>query len=143
MPAVSYKMGPGTFKLGTAGAFDVSCQVTNLIVAASENVESTDPIAVLCGETIDAEDTVTYSWTVSGKLVQDISATGVVDYTWDNKGTVVDFEFIPNTVGARKVTGEVRLVPLAVGGDVNSRPTSDFEWVVPAASGDPVLAAVA
>jgi len=143
MAVNSYKMGPGTFKLGTAGAFDVSCQVTSLIVSCSEKVDSDDPIDVLCGESIAGEESVTRSWTVSGTLVQDISATGVVDYTWDNAGDTVTFEFIPNTVGARKVTGEVRLVPLSVGGDVKSRPTSDFEWAIPSGSADPVLAAVA
>lgn len=139
MPVVSYKMGPGTFKLGTAGVMDVSCQVTNLIVSCSESVESTDPIPVLCGDEIPGEDTVSYAWTVAGTLVQDISSTGVVDYTWDNKGVTVDFEFIPNTVGGRSVTGEVRVIPLPVGGDVNARPTSDFEWQVPPDSADPVL----
>lgn len=143
MAVVSYKMGPGTFKLGTAGVMDVSCQVTNLVVSCEESVETSDPIPVLCGEEIPGEDTLTHAWTVAGTLVQDISATGVVDYTWDNKGVVVDFEFIPNTVDARKVTGEVRLVPISVGGDVKTRPTSDFTWAVPSDSPDPVLAAVA
>lgn len=139
MTVQSYKMGPGTFKLGEDGVKDVSCQVTSLIVAASENVDKDDDIDTLCGDSITGEESVTYTWTVSGNLVQDLAASGVVAYTWTNKGTVVDFEFIPNTVGDRAVTGQVRLVPISVGGDVKSRPTSDFEWQVPAASGDPVL----
>jgi hypothetical protein len=38
------------------------------------------------------------------------------------------------------VTGTVRLIPLAIGGEVPTRPTSDFEWVI---IGTPVFGAVA
>ena len=145
MAVQSFKMGPGTLKLGTAGAFDASCQVTSAQVAASENVDAEDPIDVLCGEQIEGDETVTLEWTLSGTFVQDLAAAGVVAYSWTNASDWVDFELIPNTAGARKITGRCRLVPLAAGGEVKTRPTSDFEWAAkgPGTAADPVLGNVA
>lgn len=143
MTVQSYKMGPGTLKLGTGGTTDVSCQVTSCRVAATENVDTDDDIPVLCGETVKGDETVTTTWELSGSFLQDLAAAGVVDYSWTNKMTWVDFTFIPNTVTARKVTGQCRLVPVQIGGDVKTRPTSDFTWSArgPAAADHPVFAA--
>lgn len=142
MAIVSTKLGPGTLKLGTAGAEDVSCQVRACSVNPTENVESAEAIPVLCGEEIAAEESVSYSYTLSGTVLQDLTAAGMVDYTWTNAGEEVDFEFIPVTALARKVTGTVRLVPLTIGGEVSKtdRITSDFEWTI---VGTPVFGAVA
>lgn len=138
MALKSFKMGDGTFKLGPAGVQDASCQVTNLRVECSENVASTDAVPVLCGEVLPAEDDVTLTWQISGNVVQDIDAADLVAYTWTNAMEQVEFTFVPNTVAARKVTGIVRLVPLTLGGDVKTRPRSDFTWQI---IGTPVMAA--
>lgn len=139
MAISSYKMGPGTLKLGTGGTEDASAQVTRCVVSTAESVSSTDDVIVLTGETLDGEDTVSLDWTLSGALLQDITSAGLIEYTWTNAGDEVDFEFIPNTAAGRKVTGVCRLVPLAVGGDANSRPSSDFEFKV---IGTPALGTV-
>lgn len=139
MPIKSFKMGPGTLRLGVAGVQDVSCQIRNCRVVPSENVTTTDDLVVLCGETLKGDSTATYTFTLEGTLVQDIDAAGVVAYTWDNRGDEVPVEFIPSTTEGRKVTGTVRLVPLVIGGDVAARNTSDFTWSFTV---DPVLAAV-
>lgn len=138
MTVNSFKMGPGTLKLGTAGAFDVSAQVTACTVAASESVDTEDDVPVLTGEVLTGDETVTLEWSVSGNFVQDIAVGGVVAYTWTNASDEVDFEFIPNTTAGRKVTGVCRLVPVSVGGDVKTKPRSDFEWAI---IGTPVLGA--
>jgi hypothetical protein len=71
--------------------------------------------------------------------VQDtLAAAGLVDFTWTNAGVNIPFKFIPATAIARKVTGTIRCVPLAIGGDVKKRNTSDWS---PAIIGTPVLAA--
>lgn len=139
MAVQSYKMGPGTLTLGTAGAEDVSAQVTNARVEPAEEVTTTDAIPVLSGEEIPAEDDVTHAFTLAGTFLQDITLGGVIDYTWTNAGDTVDFVFIPNTTAARQVSGQCRLVPLTVGGDVKSRPTTDFSWKV---IGTPTFGAV-
>ena len=127
MAIVSYKMGPGTLTLGT-GPLDVSCQVVSCVVSCSENVDTGETVDVLCGEQLTDEDTITYSWTLEATFVQDIAASASVAWSWTNKGTEQTFTFIPNTVGARKVTGTVIPVPISVGGAAKTRPTSDFTW---------------
>lgn len=139
MTVNSFKMGPGTLKLGTGGTFEVSAQTTALTVAASETVDTEDDVPVLTGDVLAGDETVSLEWTISGNFVQDIGVSGVVAYTWTNASDEVDFEFVPNTAAGRKVTGTCRLVPLALGGDVKTKPRSDFEWRV---IGTPVLGAV-
>jgi len=139
MPISSYKMGPGSFTIGAA-PLDVSCQVTSLVVTPTENVTTEDAVHVLCGDVLPASDTVDYSFTVGGTVLQDLAAAGVVDYTWTNMGDEVPFSFIPNTAADRSVTGTCRIIPLTIGGDVSTRPTSDFTWVV---IGTPVFGAAA
>ena len=139
MPISSYKMGPGSFTIGAA-PLDVSCQVTSLVVTPTENVTTEDAVHVLCGDVLPASDTADYTFTVSGTVLQDLAASGIVDYTWTNMGDEVPFEFVPSTADARSVTGTCRVVPLTIGGDVSSRPTSDFEW---ACIGTPVFGAAA
>lgn len=136
MPIKSYKLGDGTLKLGEAGVQDVSCQVTNCRVEWSEQVTSTDDVDALCGETLKGEEEATYTANLAGNLVQDIDAAGAVAWSWDNKGTQVPVEFVPSTVAGRKVTGTVRIVPINLGGDVKTRPRSDFTWKF---TTDPVL----
>lgn len=128
MPIKSYKL-KGTLTLGTT-PLDVSCQLTSCSVNPTENVDTEDAIHVLCGDVLPASDTVDYTFTISGTLLQDLAAGGVVDYTWTNAGDEVPFEFVPDDTGADMVTGTCRLIPLTIGGDVPSRPTSDFEWVI-------------
>lgn len=151
MAIQSYTMGPGTLKLGTdPDDFDAECQVKAFRVECSEAVKKTEPQDMLCGEQKTTKDRVTREWKVTGKLLQDLAAAGVVAYTWDNASQTVAFVFIPNTAKGRKVTGVVRLVPISVGGDSGTDPDSDISWVAGGAfseddgiTGDPVLAAVA
>jgi hypothetical protein len=128
MPIKSYKLN-GSLTLGTT-PLDVSCQVTACSVNPTENVTTDDAIHVLCGDVLPSSDTVDYTYTLSGTMLQDLSTGGVVDYTWDNAGQEVPFNFTPDDTGADLVTGTVRVIPLVIGGDVPSRPTSDFEWVI-------------
>lgn len=140
-PIGSYKMGPGTLTLGAGGdLIDVSLQVTNCRVEPSENVTKTDAVPVLGGDEIPAEESADLSYRLRGTFVQDLAAAGVLAWTWDNAGEEHPFEFVPNTVAARQVTGTVRIVPLTIGGDVSktARPTSDFDMAV---IGEPVFAA--
>jgi hypothetical protein len=150
MTIQSYTMGPGSLSLGTDPSdLDVSCQVKAFKVECAENVKKTDPTPMLCGEDKTTADRVTREWKVTGKILQDLAAAGVVDYTWTNAGDTVAFVFIPSTAKGRKVTGVCRLVPLTVGGDAGTDPDSDLSWTAGGAydadagiSGDPVLAAV-
>jgi hypothetical protein len=128
MTVQSYKLGPGTLKFGAGLATDASCQVVSCEVVAAENVTTGDDVDLLCGEQLLGDETVTFTWTLNANLVQDIAAAGVVAWSWTNKGTEQGFEFIPNTVSARKVTGTINVVPIRIGGDAKKKNTSDISW---------------
>jgi len=133
-----YKLGPGSLTVGTV-PLDVTAQITACKVTASENVRTGDDLDLLDGTTLAGEESATYRFTISGNLVQDLAAAGVVAWSWTNKGTEQPFTFIPATAEGRKVTGTLVPVPLDVGGDAKSRPRADFTW---RCIGDPDLAAV-
>lgn len=127
----SYKMGPGTLKFGTAPDQDAfEMQVTNCRVDPTETAG--DDINTLDGGTLSGD--VEYSFVLAGTAVQDLHASGFTAYTWTNRGLEVDFEFIPNTLEGAIIAGTCRISPMTIGGDVKSRPTSDFAFAV---IGDP------
>jgi hypothetical protein len=123
----SYKMTAGTLVLG-ATPLDISAQVTKCVITVAENVTTTDAVPVLSGAELAAEDDVTFTATLEATLLQDLAAAGVVEYAWNNAGTWVDFVFSPADDTDRGVAGQVRVVPIAIGGDVKTRPTSDLTW---------------
>lgn len=129
MAIVSYKLAQGTLTLGTV-PLDVSGQVTAMVVEASENVTSEDDIPVLSGELLEGVDEADYDYRLKGALLQDISAAGVVAWSWANRGTPQPFVFVPDDTSARQVTGNLRPIPLKVGGDVKARATSELDWAI-------------
>lgn len=128
MPIVSHKLGPGTLELGS-GPLDVSIQVTSCKVTPSENVDTSDPVPVLSGDELAADEDVTFTYVLEGSFLQDLVAAGVVDWSWTNAGTEQAFVFVPNTAAGRQVSGTLKPVPLTIGGDeVKARMGSDFTW---------------
>lgn len=130
MPVVTTKLGPGSLTLGT-GALEVNAQLTACQVNPTENVEETETIRVLSGETVDGTETATYAFTLSGSFLQDLGdVASVVAWSWTNMGTEQSFVFVPNTAAAQEVTGTLVPVPLTIGGDeVEAGPmSSDFTW---------------
>jgi hypothetical protein len=133
MPVNAQVMGPGTFSIGSVGTpLDLTAQVTSLRVEFSEEVE--DSVPTLSGESL--EGAASYPATLTGTLVQDLTEAGMFDYTWTNKGSIVPFTFTPSTAAGRTVTGECRIAPLNLGGDVRTKNTTEFTWAI---IGDPVL----
>lgn len=125
---VSYKLGPGTLKFDAGLATETSIQVTDCEVEAEENVTVDDDLDVLSGDVLAGDETIKFTWKLSATIIQDISAAGFVTWSWTNAGVEKAFEFIPNTVTARKVTGTIMPVPIKIGGKAKTRPTSDFTW---------------
>ncbi len=135
MPIKSYTVSEGVLNLGTLGtSIDATAQVEEITVEWEENVEDSRP--TLSGEVLDGK--ATYAATLTAKLIQDLTDGGLVDFTWDNKGTVVPFELVPASAAERTITGNVRISPMNVGGPVNSKPASDVSWAI---IGDPILGA--
>lgn len=141
-------LGPGTLKLG-AGALAVEGQITNCRVQAAENVTTGNNIPVLSGEELEGSERVRFNWTLSGSLLQDLDAAGVVDWSWTNKGTDQPFEFVPNTAEGRAVTGICKPIPITIGGAVTGTAgnpgdpaSSDFTWRCKGGDDEPVFGAV-
>lgn len=126
-----YKLGPGSLTLGSTPT-DFAMQLTNARVEPTENVTEGEDLNLLDGSTLLGEDDVTYSYVLAGTAVQDLNASGFTDYTWDNAGVEVPFTFIPNTArgAAVGVTGTCRVSPVAIGGDVKVRNTTDFTFAI-------------
>lgn len=118
-------LGPGSLTIGKTGEqLDLSCQLSECRVTV--DVDEGDIIPVLCGGELVEDDV--YTTKITGTVIQDLSAKGVIDYTWRNKGKVVPCTFTPTT-GAARVAGDVKIRPIDIGGEVRKRNTSDFEWV--------------
>lgn len=126
MTILSHKLGPGSLTLG-AVPLDVTAQVTAIAIEWEEAVETEDAVDVLSGEQLAEEETASYKAKLTATFLQDtLLAGGLVDFTWTNAGATVDFEFIPNDALTQKVTGQLRVIPLKVGGDVKKRNKSDW-----------------
>ncbi len=124
----NYKLGPGTLTLNPGAAFEMNTQLKNARVEWSENVSSEDAVDVLSGEQLAGDEDASYTAKLAGNVLQDLEDTGLVAFTWENMGLEVPFTFTPRTDVGTAVSGTVRIVPLNLGGDVKSRPESDFSW---------------
>lgn len=135
MPVQSYTLGPGVFTIGDGG-LAVEAQLSKLKVSWSESVKAGDDLNLLDGGQLTGEESATYRATIAGSVVQDLAVGGFVAFTWANKGEEVPFTFVPNETLGRAVTGTCVPVPVEVGGDVKTKPSSDFTF---RCIGDPVL----
>lgn len=125
MAALAHKLGPGSLKFGSVGTekeFAAQCSNTRL----EPSVDSEDNINVLSGEEIAGDETI--AWVIAGTLYQRYDADALQDWCFENRLTTLPFEFIPSDVAENKWTGEARIVPITIGGDVKVRNTSDFEF---------------
>lgn len=133
----AYKVGPGSLKLG-AGPLVVSAQMLSCSVVPSEKTKETDPVPVLSGEELPGSSSASLTWRLKGKILQDLAAAGLVDYSWIHAGETIAFVYVPNTVEDRQVSGSVRVVPFIIGGDVSKTDSaqSDFDWAIIGGIGD-------
>lgn len=140
-------LGPGTLKLGS-GPLAVAGQITNCRVEVAENVTTGTAIPVLSGEELAASERIDFAYTLAGNLLQDLDAGGVVDWSWQNKGTEQPFEFVPSTAAGRQVSGITFPVPITIGGDVTGTAAkpgdparSDFSWRCKGGDDEPIFGA--
>lgn len=131
MPINSYTVGPGVFTLGV-GPTAFEAQVRSCVVKVSENVKTVEAVPMLSGDELAEEETASYKYTVNVSFQQDLGTAGIVDYTWDNEGDTVPFTYEPNTTDGATIVGTCRIVPLDIGGDPKTRPSSDVVFSCPA-----------
>jgi hypothetical protein len=127
MAVVESKLKTGKLLLGTAPGVEYACQQTNVRIVPEHNEEG-DEVETLCGDVLTPSTTT--SWSLQGTAIQDWDSTSGVSfikYSWESNGVTVPFSWQPNA-GATTITGNVTVRALELGGDVNTRITSDFTW---------------
>lgn len=125
MAVQSTKMGPGQLSFGTAGTlkeFGVSIKNAVLEPSASDG----EVIKVLNGDEIVDEGEET--WVLKGTVLQGYEADSLIAWCKTNSGTTLPFTFKPSSAKVLKAAGNVLIRSIAMGGDVNSRATSDFSF---------------
>lgn len=130
-------VGPGTLTIGaTLDLVSFSSKVTSCRVVP--NVNTGDPINVLSGEQVAGDRDE--SFTLAGTFVQDFGITdSTTEWLFENRGSELPFVFVPNTARGRQVSGTLTVEAIEIGGDVKTKPTSDFEFTL---SGPPVIGAI-
>lgn len=122
-----YELGDGSLILGAAE--DVTAQVTECKIAASEAVTTVDAIPTLSNEEIPATSKAKVTRTLTGVFIQDIEEDGLVDWSEDHETTEQDFIFVPDNDGGRARKGVLYPVGLDFGGAVgDTSPTAAFTW---------------
>lgn len=129
MTITESRLKSGSLTLGSNGSTTTfACQATNVHLTPTYDDDG-DPLETLCGDSIPAGKKE--SWVLGGTSVQDFDdPQGFLSYCWDNRMTTVPFTWEPNTVGAPTYSGELVVVALEEGGDVNVRLTTDWEFDV-------------
>lgn len=119
-------IGAGTLTIGEAGELiTMESQVTACRLVPT--VDTGDAINVLSGD--EAPGDRSESWTLAGTLLQDIGATeSVIEWLFEHRGEQKTFTFVPSTAKAKQFAGSLTVEAVEMGGEVKTKPTSDFEF---------------
>lgn len=133
MPIVSSRVKEGQLTFGGATPVaDFSCQPSNIRLTPTTDTE--DPLETLCGDSIAGTGKTT--WQMQGSAVQDFDdVDGFVAFCFDNNGDTVPFTWKPNATSPTTWTGNLIVQAVEIGGDVNTRLTTDFTFDI---NGTPV-----
>lgn len=123
MAIPAHTTGPGTLKLGEAPT-ELAVACTKALLKPS--VETDDDVYVLSGDVITGEDN--FTWELEVTLFQSFDAEGLTDFLFKERGKVHPFTFKPNNDHAQEWTGNVKVRPMDIGGDVKKRNTSDVTF---------------
>lgn len=127
MPIIESRLKSGTLTLDSVS---FEAQASNVRLVPSTD-ETGDPLEVLSGDTITAEDETT--WTLTIEAVQDFDDTaGFVNFALFNANELVPYSWQPNA-DAPTYSGTVRVRPVEIGGEVNARLTTAADWPCTAA----------
>lgn len=122
------KLREGILQVGETGSGkEFAAQVTSGSIEPSYS--EGDVIEVLSGlkDTEDAE----WEGTLNIEFYQDYDLDGLVAWTWEHDGELLPFRFVPAKAGELEFSGEVKIRPVAVGGEVGTENTTEAEWTLP------------
>ena len=126
MAVESITIGPGTLSIGATDKLTTfESQTTSCKLVPS--VDKGDNIPVLSGEEVAGDRSE--SFTLEGTFLQDFGSTGSrTEWLFTHRGEQHPFVYVPNTAKGKKITGTLTVEAVEIGGDVKSKPTSDFEF---------------
>lgn len=133
MAIVESRLLEGTLTVGTApDDMDLSCQITNVRYTSSYSDDG-DAVETLCGDKIAAGEK-NDGGSLEGTFIQDWTApanASIIAYLMAHDLEEMPYTYTPNPAGST-YSGKVRIkLPSEfLGGDVNTRLTSDFAWTV-------------
>ncbi|MFI6688909.1 hypothetical protein [Streptomyces sp. NPDC050485] len=129
MTIVESKLKEGILVFGPKDTptLTASCQATAVTLEPSQE-DSGEAVEVLCGDSLAASTKT--SWVLKFTGIQDWeSKEGFINFAFDNDGTQVAFSWQPVKDGPT-YSGTCGVAAVVIGGDVNTRITSDAEWPV-------------
>lgn len=125
MAVKSHKLGPGLLTFGEVGSpLEWGAQVRKCTVEPDS--EDGDILPVLSGEEVTEDDEDTYNLT--GEILQSYDAQSLLVWCHLNHREQVPFTFRPVSDQELGVKGTVIIKRLAIGGEVKTRNTSEFEF---------------
>lgn len=125
MPIKSKQLGPGSLKFGeTASEREWAAQLRKAELTPS--VEDGETLPVLSGDELTEDDEIT--WEIGGTILQDYDADSLEEWSFEHMGEWMPFTFVPNNEATASWSGEAKIRPVKIGGDVKTRNTSDFTF---------------
>lgn len=117
------------------GGETFSCQPTSAAIEPSNDTGGgEDTVEVLCGDTLSGASSATLTANLTLTAIQDFTAASgtesLIGYSWAHNGETVDFTWNPTSDPTDEWSGKVTVRALTVGGEVNTRITSDAEWPI-------------
>jgi len=123
------RLGDGFLTLdpGLPGVKELGDQVTNVVFDPKPSTSDAQPVLsgnIVAGDYTEAPE-------LSGTLLPDFGENvSVQEWLITNAGKTVAFEFVPNKLKARKITGHLQVTSVQIGGDVRKSDTIDFDFPV-------------
>ena len=119
----------------TIGGEVFSCQPTAVAIEPSnEGGDAGDDVEVLCGDKLSGASGASLAANLTLTAIQDFTAESgtesLIGYSWAHNAETVDFVWGPTADPQDEWTGKVTVQALNIGGDVNTRITSDAEWPI-------------
>jgi hypothetical protein len=112
-----------------------SCQPTSAAIEpANDTAGGDDAVEVLCGDTLSAASGATLTANLTLTAIQDFTAPdgteSLVGYSWAHNSETVDFTWNPTADPVDEWVGKVTVQALNIGGDVNTRITTEASWPI-------------
>lgn len=125
MAVKAHKLGPGHLTFGDVGSL-VEFGVALRECTVEPSVDEGNTVKVLSGDEI--EDGETESYSLKGKVYQSYDRDSLLIWAHVHAGELVPFTFEPSDDAALGVKGTIKVRRINIGGKVDERNETDFEF---------------